>query len=124
MGSGLMASVPAFNPEPVLMQSLSKFVAIAVVSMAAACGGGGGGTTGITNNPGGPSNPSNPSNPVVTTAVTIGDDFFDPANIQVSPGATVTWTWPSGVQVHNVTFSDQASGNKRSEERRVGKECR
>src|SRR5437763_1576267 len=56
--------------------------------------------------------PSPTSAPVVTTAVTIGDDFFDPANIQVSPGATVTWTWSSDVRVHNVTFSDVTSGDK------------
>jgi len=95
------------------MQNLSKLAVIGVVSLAAACGGGGGGSTApINNNPTGPSTPSNPSSPVVTTAVTIGDDFFDPANIQVSPGASVTWTWPSGVRTHNVTFADVSSGDK------------
>jgi len=44
--------------------------------------------------------------------VTVGDDFFDPSNIQVSPGATVTWSWPSGVSIHNVTFSGDNSGDK------------
>ncbi|MGD8600330.1 MAG: plastocyanin/azurin family copper-binding protein [Gemmatimonadota bacterium] len=51
-------------------------------------GGGGGGTT-----------------PVVTTSVDVDDNFFDPASIQVSPGATVTFNW-IGDFSHNVTFSD------------------
>jgi plastocyanin len=29
---------------------------------------------------------------------------FSPAEIQVSPGATVTWTWAGGAGFHNVTF--------------------
>jgi plastocyanin len=95
------------------MRSPLQFVAISAIALAAACGGGDSGTpTGTNNNPGNPGNPSTPANPVVTTAVTIGNDFFDPANIQVSPGATVTWTWPSGVAVHNVTFADVTSGDK------------
>ena len=41
--------------------------------------------------------------PVAT--VTVSNDFFDPASIQVSPGATVTWTWAGGSpEGHNVTF--------------------
>lgn len=51
-------------------------------------GGGGGGTTFTT-----------------TTNVTVDDNSFSPENIQVSPGATVTWTW-SGTNSHNVTFAD------------------
>ena len=53
-------------------------------------GGGGGGTT-----------------PVVTTDVTVGNggNVFTPPDIQVSPGATVTWTWNSGGVGHNVTFA-------------------
>ena len=45
--------------------------------------------------------------PTVTTSVTVSNDFFDPASIQVSPGATVTWEWAGGsAEGHNVTFSD------------------
>ena len=53
-------------------------------------GGGGGGT-----------------NPVVTTDVMVGSggNVFTPPDIQVSPGATVTWTWANSV-THNVTFTD------------------
>ena len=43
----------------------------------------------------------------MTTSVTVNDDFFTPTSIQVSPGATVTWTWSSS-RVHNVTFADNA----------------
>lgn len=52
-------------------------------------GGGGGGGTTFT----------------VTTNVSVGNSFFSPANIQVSPGATVTWTYASGSFSHNVTFA-------------------
>ena len=45
--------------------------------------------------------------PVVTTSVTVDDNTFEPSDIQVSPGATVTWTWSgTTVQPHNVTFAD------------------
>jgi len=40
-----------------------------------------------------------------TPSVTVGDDFFNPTSIQVSPGAMVTWTWSSN-RVHNVTFEN------------------
>ena len=43
--------------------------------------------------------------PTVTTSVTVGNNFFDPDDIQVSPGATVTWTWAGGGDTHNVTFA-------------------
>jgi plastocyanin len=49
------------------------------------------------------------SAPVATTSVTVSDDQFTPPNIQVSPGATVTWTWSANAGQHNVTFSDVAS---------------
>ncbi len=53
-------------------------------------GGGGGGTT-----------------LVVTTSVNVVDFDFTPPAIQVSPGATVTWTWTgsAGSAPHNVTFA-------------------
>jgi plastocyanin len=37
--------------------------------------------------------------------VDVNDDFFNPANITVANGATVTWTWRGSSQ-HNVTFED------------------
>jgi plastocyanin len=64
-------------------------------------GGGGGGGGGGT--------------PVATTSVTLTTSLsFDPADIVVSPGATVTWTWANSTQ-HNVTFSNASitsSGNQ------------
>ena len=42
------------------------------------------------------------------TSVTVSDNVFTPASIQVSPGATVTWTWADAYGVaHNVTFGLQ-----------------
>ena len=45
--------------------------------------------------------------PVTTTSVTVGSggNVFTPADILVSAGATVTWTW-SALSAHNVTFDD------------------
>ncbi len=90
-------------------------IAVPLVVAAAACGGGGSSsTTGPSSpsTPNTPSTPSTPATPVITNSVTVGDNFFDPANIQVTPGTTVTWSWPSGVSTHNVTFNDASSGDK------------
>ena len=48
----------------------------------------------------------NGTDPVAQTTVTVSNDFFNPASIQVSPNATVTWTWAGGSsEGHNVTFA-------------------
>ena len=92
----------------------SRILALAAISLAAACGGGGGDTTSPTppnnNNPGTPTPPVQ-TGPVSTNSVSVSDDQFSPANIQVSPGTTVTWTWASGSTTHNVTFSDGTPGS-------------
>jgi plastocyanin len=91
------------------MKNLFSTLAIASLITIGACGGGGDATGPTNGNPSSPSNPSTPSTPTaptVTTAVGVGDDFFTPNNIQVSPGATVTWTWASTAALHNVTFAD------------------
>lgn len=41
----------------------------------------------------------------MTTNVEVGNNFFSPQNIQVSPRATVTWTWMATAGTHNVTFA-------------------
>ena len=41
--------------------------------------------------------------PVATTSVNVVDFAFDPSDILVTGGATVTWTW-TGAIGHNVTF--------------------
>jgi plastocyanin len=46
-----------------------------------------------------------PEDRVITTSVTVRNDFFTPSDIQVSPGAVVTWTMDSGGLPHNVTFA-------------------
>lgn len=58
-------------------------------------------------NPGG-NNP--PPGPVQTTSVDVIDNAFDPDDIQVAAGATVTWTW-TGSNPHTVTFDDASIGN-------------
>ena len=72
------------------------FLAVSAVVAAAACGSD---STG----PGGP--------PVQTNQVSVQNDVFSPANIQVAVGTTVTWTWNSGGNLHNVTFADTTSGS-------------
>jgi plastocyanin len=67
----------------------------------AACGGDSG------TNAGDDTGNGNGTDPTVTTSVTVSDDFFNPASIQVSPGVTVMWTWSSN-RIHNVTFADNA----------------
>ena len=87
----------------------------------AACGGSGGGG-GYTTQPNpGTQNPGtqNPGpNPSSTNEVTLGESAFQPANISVVKGTTVTWKWagcssdPYGYGgygtcvTHSVTFDD------------------
>jgi plastocyanin len=75
-------------------------ILLAGVLTLAACGGGGaggGGTqgTGIVDPP--------PGGPVLTTSVTMTGSAFAPPAIQVSPGATLTFTNNDGIN-HNVQF--------------------
>jgi plastocyanin len=77
------------------------FLAAVAMAAASACGGG---STG----------PGGGGQPVASNQVSIGNDFFNAPNIVVPAGTTVTWTWNSGVEEHNVTFSDASSGDKTS----------
>lgn len=79
-----------------------RFVAPLVMAFAVACGGGGSDSP---TNPGNPGNPSNPGTPIVTTSVDLQGSAFKPADIQVSPGATVTFTNLDGIN-HTVTFDN------------------
>lgn len=86
-------------------------LAIAASIAAAACGGSSDGSTSPGNNTGGNNNNPPPA-PAQTNQVSIGDDFFSPADIQVPVGTTVTWTWSASATLHNVTFADgTTSGN-------------
>lgn len=95
------------------MHSRYYLLAIAALALGGACGGGGGdATTGPTGGTtgGGPTGGS--SGPTATSSVTVSDNKFEPASIQVAPGTTVTWTWSSSASTHNVTFGDGTSGDK------------
>lgn len=40
------------------------------------------------------------------TTVTVGNNFFSPADITVAQGTMVTWQWAANDTTHNVTFDD------------------
>jgi plastocyanin len=67
----------------------AAFTALVLLGLAAGCGDG-------STDPG-------DGEPVATTAVSVRDNFFQPPDIVVAAGSTVTWTW-QGSQVHNVTW--------------------
>jgi plastocyanin len=47
--------------------------------------------------------------------ILVRNNFFDPAVLEVAPGATVVWAWASSGVTHNVTFSDvPPSGDRAS----------
>jgi plastocyanin len=47
--------------------------------------------------------------------ILVRNDAFQPAELEVTPGATVVWAWASVGRVHNVTFDDgEESGDKGS----------
>jgi plastocyanin len=38
--------------------------------------------------------------------VLVGNNFFDPSEVDIEAGATVTWAWDSDGVEHNVTFEE------------------
>jgi plastocyanin len=38
--------------------------------------------------------------------IRVRNNFFDPSELGVTPGATVVWAWASNGVVHNITFDD------------------
>jgi plastocyanin len=69
-----------------------RILAGILVAGAAACGGGGSGDAMAPST--GPGD------------VTVGNNFFSPVDVSVTPGTTVTWRWAAGAAEHNVTFDD------------------
>lgn len=90
-----------------------SFFALATALVVGACGGSTGGSSSTTSpGNGAPPGGGTPA-PTQTNQVSVSDDVFAPANIQVPVGTTVTWTWTSDASTHNVTFTDgQLSGDK------------
>ena len=82
------------------------FSLVAFLFVGAACGG---------DDPAEPAGPTGPvgggQTPTITTNVSVSNNVFSPPLIQVSPGATVTWTWAAGSVPHNVTFSNSSITN-------------
>ena len=78
-----------------IRRATARGVWIPAVAVLAGCG----------SDPSGPDGGNGGGNPVQTTSVTVVDSNFDPAAIQVAPGATVTWTWSGTSQSHNVIWA-------------------
>lgn len=89
------------------MKYASQILGVMVLAIAASCGGStsDGGYGGVTN----PGTGGGTTQPTQTTSVAVSDNQFSPASIQVSPGATVRWTWAAGSSLHNVTFTSGTS---------------
>ena len=83
----------------------AHWIVMSLFLTVAGCGGDSGTNGGDGNGSGGGGGGGGGGGPTVPTSVAVSDDFFNPASIQVSPGATITWTWSSN-RVHNVTFAD------------------
>ncbi len=88
------------------MQRVISACLVAAAIGLAGCGGSSMGPTGTSGNP-----PTPPGGTVSTNQVSIGNDFYSPANIMVSTGTSVTWTWNSSGVSHTVTFDDGAQGS-------------
>jgi plastocyanin len=85
------------------MRPRSGLVVILLATWGSACGG-----------DDSPTDPDDGSDgdgtPAATTSVSVNDDFFDPQDIAVASGATVTWTWVGG-NPHNVTWVSASLAN-------------
>jgi plastocyanin len=82
-------------------------VGLALAFLALTACGGGGSSGGTPTTPGTPGTPSTPATPVATTSVTMQGSAFDPSNIVVAPGATVSFNNTDDI-LHNVTFAGSA----------------
>ena len=71
---------------------------LAGMSLLAAIGCGGGDSDSGT--------PSGPTGESGANTVTVGTNFFAPADLSVPTGTAVTWVWAEGAESHNVTFDD------------------
>jgi plastocyanin len=44
--------------------------------------------------------------------VTVGNNFYSPADLSVPANTTVTWTWADGASLHSVTFNDGGASSQ------------
>ncbi len=87
----------------------APWMAMALFFAVAGCGGDSGTNGGGGDDGGGSGGGSGGgTTPVITTSVNVLDFAFGPPDIQVTGGATVTWTWTGSVG-HNVTFASSNS---------------
>ena len=82
------------------MRGRSMVAGLGLLVLVGACGGGGADS---------PSEPSNGN----TNSVTVGNNFYSPADVNVGINTTVTWTWADGATEHSVTFNDNGGSSPR-----------
>ena len=80
------------------MRGWSFLAGLGLASVVSACGGGSDTTSG----------PSSSGN-----AVTVGNNFYSPADLSVPVNTTVTWTWADGAAEHTVTFNSGGDSSPR-----------
>lgn len=83
-------------------RSLGHLGSLLIVGLLVGCDGG------YTTGPGPQDTGTGP--PTAQAAVSVGDNFFNPANRSVTVGGTVTWTW-TGQVGHTVTFPSGTSSS-------------
>jgi plastocyanin len=80
------------------MRGRSLLEGLALLTLTTACGGG-------SDTPAGPSGGA-------ANAVTVGNNFYSPADLSVPLNTTVTWTWADGATTHSVTFDDGGASSQ------------
>lgn len=95
------------------MYATKRLAVLAVLVFSSACGGGGGGGGNTPTSPVTPTTPTSPTTPTTPTAPTTtpglneviatNESTFNPANLTVAKGTTVTFTFQA--TVHNVVFA-------------------
>lgn len=93
---------------------MKKFALGFGVAMLMACGGGGGDSPGYSTGPSTPPTNSSPPPGSGNGSVTVVNNAFNPADVIVAPGSSVTWHWNTcdngypaqSCVAHSVTFDD------------------
>ena len=59
-----------------------------------------------------------------SAVVQVSNNLFTPSSVTIAAGASVTWTWQAGSDLHNVTFNSVAGAPAHISDRNTGSESR